>query len=361
MTSNVINPSRIQVARKRRGLTKVALARLADVATRTLYDWESGLATPTESMLAVLAERLRFPVEFFYRSDLEIPTPDAASFRSLRSLTAGKRDAALAAGALAVELSEWIDRQFELPNCDVPDLAGHEPEAAATVIRAEWEIRERPIGNMVHLLESRGVRVFSLAEDPRVDAFSLWRDSVPFVFLNTRKTAERSRMDAAHELGHLVLHRHGAAWGRDVEKDAQAFAAALLMPKASMLSGPRLTAATVAHLVQIKKVWMVSALALAHRMHALELLSDWNYRGLCIELGKFRKTREPEGIPRERSQVLAKVFGELGASKADAARHLALYQADVEALIFGLRVEPPFENTRRSNTPTPLRGQFRVV
>jgi len=52
--------------------------------------------------------------------------------------------------------------------------------------------------------------VCSLAEQCReVDAFSLWRHGSPFVFLNTQKTPEHSRFDVAHELGHLVLHRHG--------------------------------------------------------------------------------------------------------------------------------------------------------
>ena len=55
---------------------------------------------------------------------------------------------------------------------------------------------------MLHVLEAKGVRVFSLAENTRnVDAFSSWREERPFVFLNMQKTAERSRFDAAHELG----------------------------------------------------------------------------------------------------------------------------------------------------------------
>lgn len=78
-------------------------------------------------------------------------------------------------------------------------------------IRNHWGIGERPIGNMVHLLEAKGVRVFSLTErSRRIDAYSLWLEGIPFVFLNTMKTAEHGRTDAAHELGHLLMHRHGA-------------------------------------------------------------------------------------------------------------------------------------------------------
>jgi Zn-dependent peptidase ImmA (M78 family) len=60
------------------------------------------------------------------------------------------------------------------------------------------------------IARGQGVSIFSMAEDTaEVDAFSLWRDTTPFVFLNTLKSAERSRFDAAQELGHLVMHRHG--------------------------------------------------------------------------------------------------------------------------------------------------------
>jgi IrrE N-terminal-like domain len=55
----------------------------------------------------------------------------------------------------------------------------------------------------------------------------------PFVFLNTLKSGEHSRFDAA-ELGHLVLHRHAAPNGQEAEQDANAFASALLMPSASV-------------------------------------------------------------------------------------------------------------------------------
>src|SRR3546814_6566541 len=55
-----------------------------------------------------------------------------------------------------------------------------------------------------------------LEDTKNVDAFSCWRNGQPFVFLNTFKSAERSRFDAAHELAHLVLHRHGGPQGREI-------------------------------------------------------------------------------------------------------------------------------------------------
>jgi Zn-dependent peptidase ImmA (M78 family) len=80
--------------------------------------------------------------------------------------------------------------------------------------------------------------VFSLAENTKnVDAFSCWRNGEPYVFLNTFKTTERSRFDAAHELGHLVLHKHGGPkQGRSAEHEAHLFAASFLMPEDDVLA-----------------------------------------------------------------------------------------------------------------------------
>ena len=351
-------------------MTKRALARRSGVSTVSLSKFASGKAAPIPETVAAIAEALQFPVSFFYRPDIDEPSADAASFRSLSTMTAGQRDAALAAGALAFELSEWIDRQFELPEPEFPDLRDFDPQGAAEALRSHWGIGERPIGNMIGLLESHGVRVFSLAErGKQLDAFSLWHGERPFVFLNTVKTSEHSRMDAAHELGHLVLHVHGAPRGRDVEKEAKVFGAAFLMPRGSILAGvPRLNAPTLRHLIDLKKNWKVSVSALAHRMHELGLLSDWNYRGLCIDLSRYGRTKEPEGIPRETSHVLAAVFGELkdsGVSKVDVARELDLYTKDIDALVFGLSTMTPVpaSGNRRRDTAEVLekRNQFKIV
>ncbi|MFD5336500.1 MULTISPECIES: ImmA/IrrE family metallo-endopeptidase [Streptomyces] len=62
---------------------------------------------------------------------------------------------------------------------------------------------------------------------PEVDAFSFWDGEIPFVLLSTEKTAERGRFDAAHELGHLVLHgEEQMPHGPQAEAEAHRFAAA---------------------------------------------------------------------------------------------------------------------------------------
>ncbi len=214
---------------------------------------------PSNEIVDRLAEVLSFPKGFFFGPEIDEISSAAASFRSMSAMTARERDAALAAGTLAFLFSEWVEERFELPIPELADLSNTKPDVAARSLRQVWGLGERPIRNMVHLLEAKGIRVFALAENTRtVDAFSLWRGEQPYVFLNLQKTPERSRLDAAHELGHLVLHKHGGPSGRAAEDEANRFASSFLMPSADVVAvAPRVH--TLNQVIQIKKRWGVSA------------------------------------------------------------------------------------------------------
>lgn len=328
------------------------------VSTRSLSAYEAGTQEPNPLTLARLAAKLDFPVAFFYGPDLEEPPEHGASFRALSTLTKGTAHQTRAAAAQALLFSDWIEERFNLPPAEVPRLRGIDPDTAVEVVREEWGLGERPIKNMVHLLEARGIRVFSLAQEySAIDAYSFWRDDKrPYMFLNTQKSAEHSRMDAAHELGHLVLHwRHAEPRGRLYEQEAEQFGSAFLMPAKSMVAeAPRGT--NLEKLLKYKKRWKVSIAALIYRMHTVGVLSDWQYRSLFIEIShRGYRTSEPEEMEREASQILPRVFSTLrdeGLSKTDIASELAFPTRDVDDLIWGL-VLTAIAGDDRVATPEP--------
>jgi len=334
------NYSRVDLARRRRGFTKTRLADEAKISTRSLTKYERDDQIPSDATIQRFAEALQFPVEFFYGDTLDEPPIDGTSFRSFSSLSAKQRDQALGSGALALQLSQWIDSQFKLPDPAVPTFRDRDPEAAAESVREEWGLGQRPLPNLVHLVEAHGVRVFSLAEESRaVDAFSFWHGDTPYVFLNTMTTAERSRMDCAHELGHLVLHVRGGPQGREAESEAHAFAAAFLMPASSVLARIR-KGARLKDLIRQKHFWKVSVANLARRCFSLGLLSEWQYRSICIELSKRGKANEPNPMrSRETSQILGKVFKQLrsdAVSRATISQALRIPMDELDKVVFGL-------------------------
>jgi Zn-dependent peptidase ImmA (M78 family)/DNA-binding XRE family transcriptional regulator len=338
----MFNPRRLILARKRRRLTGKALAERAGLAVDTISRLENGENQPDDLTIARLAKALNFPIGFFEENDPEEIDTGAVSFRRFSKISMREKDAAVAAGALGLQLNDWVEQRFRLPNANLVDLSYEaNPEVAAHLLRRYWGLGERPIGDMLGLLETHGVRVFSLSENTAsVNAFSFWRDEKPFVFLNNFKTAESSIFDTAHELAHLVMHKRGDPKGsRLVEREANAFASAFLMPandvKARM---PQMISIPV--ILQAKGRWRVSAMAMTYRLGQLGLLSQWQYKSICVELGKrgFRSS-EPGGINRETSIIWRKVLSQLWServTKNTIADDLCLPLDELEGLIWNL-------------------------
>lgn len=332
------NPERLQLARERRRLFRKELAARCEVTPQTVSNWELGLTTPVPEAIARIASELGFPEKFFTLPELDRLPEGAANFRARTKLSARDKHAALAAGDLARELAVWIESRFELPPVRLPDLKEYSPELAAQVIRTEWMLGERSIPNMVHLLESRGVLVFSLCQDcQELDAFSFWSGPRPIVLLNTMKSPERSRIDAAHELFHLVAHTEET--GKKEEEDSDLFAGIFLMPKGDVLKHiPKVI--SLQQLAQSKQRWGTSLSSLVYRLHKLEKLSDWQYRTLFVELSKRGyRTNEPNSIPREQSMLLTKVFDSLrsqGIGLRQVAVDLGWPLPQLQEFLFGL-------------------------
>lgn len=344
----MFNPTRLELARKRCRYTARILAERAQIAPVTLSRIVNGKQTPDEKTVEQLVEALGFPRRFFFEDDIDLIDASTASFRSLKSMTARERDAAVAAGSLAYLLIDWVKAEFNLPTIDLLDLGQeHNPASAARSLRQYWSIGEKPIGNMIKLLETKGIRVFSLSENTKkVDAFSCWRDDEPYIFLNTLKTAERSRFDAAHELGHLVLHKHGGPkQGRNAEFEANTFASSFLMPYADVLARTPYVAC-LDNIVEDKIRWGVSAKALAYRLHKMEIITDWQYRTFCIQINRKYGNQEPDGLSQERSSIWQMVLREMwkdGISRNHIAAQLNIPHYEMENLLFGLTGEtgPP--------------------
>lgn len=343
-----LSPTRLTLARHLRGLTRVELAAACGMSRRTVTDYEKGHHPPSLSMANRLAQELRVTLDFLTAAEVDTPPAEAISFRSLSRLPARTRDRACAMATLGGHLADWLAREFDLPKADLPDWQYVDPEAAAEGLRAEWGLGVHPCPSMVSLLETHGVRVFSLARlaDQWVglDGLSFWHGVTPVVLIDTAMPASRLRMSLAHELGHLVLHRaHGMADRRTAEHEAAKFAAAFLLPRENMRAcGVR--TASIDALVQLKAVWGTSVAALARRLYEVDMLSEWSYRQAYIQLSSLGwRKGEPEHterpLPSEASVLLRKVFAALrmdGTTRPAVAQALHLAMDDLDTLLVGL-------------------------
>lgn len=351
----MFNIKRLELARSRRRYTSKILSEKAGIVPVTLSRILNGKQSPDEDTKARLIGVLGFPPGFYELDDPDEIVTKSASFRSLSGMTARERDAALAAGSIAFEIADWLHKTYSL---DVPDLLDleHErdPTVAARTVRQHWGLGEKPIGNLIKILEAKGVRIFSLSETTKnVDAFSLWRNDEPFIFLNTFKSAERSRFDAAHELGHLILHKHGGPQYRSAEMEANLFASSFLMPATDVRT--RLPyVGSLNKIIEEKQRWRVSAAALCYRLHKLGIISDWQNRTFNIQLNQRFGKQEPHGIEREKSGVWRMVFDDLWQqrkTRSSIAHELSIPESELENLVFGLAADGHSSRPDPSVTP----------
>jgi Zn-dependent peptidase ImmA (M78 family) len=154
------------------------------------------------------------------------------------------------------------------------------------------------------------------------------------------------------------------------EREAFAFGAAFLMPKGSVVAKVS-QGASLALLIEIKKYWRVSALALARRAYGLGLISEWQYRSICIALSKYGKTQEPEPLRTpETSQVLGKVVRALRAENVgqnSIAADLSIPPDELSKSVFGHMLRSmdgggAASNPATGSTPEPeRRRELRIV
>lgn len=356
----MFNGERLALARRRMGFTKVALAQQAQITTRALNGFENGEYPPSEATEGLIAEALGFPISFFYGDSLEELDERGVSFRALKRMTASQKHSALAAGSFAYEINKWIDARFSLPSPNVPNLHGETPSNAARIVRDEWGVGKLSISNMIHLVEANGVRVYSLFENAKeVDAFSVWNGSTPFIFSNRLKSSAHRRFDIAHELGHLVLHRHGAPSGPVAEREADQFASAFLMPSDTIKAiGYHIESLDA--VLQLKARWMVSPGALTRRLKDTGMISEWTYRSLCIEISqRGYRTSEPNDYPHETSRVWQKITESLratGQSLQSISEDIGIPYDELQKLVWGLVTvgiagtdSPSAQSRRRAN------------
>lgn len=313
--ARAFDPARLTMARELAGLRKRELADAIDRTAAAVSQYELGQSRPSAATLDRCAATLDVPVSFFGtgRPHLRLDTAHA-HFRSLRATTAVQRRQALAHVELLWEITDRLDRVVELPAVDVGlplDLPPGGPVAAARLLRKSWNQATGPVVHLVRHLEARGVvvaRIPPAAATESIDAFSSAPHGRPVIVLSNPANPMRRRFSVAHELGHLLLHPDPAPGSGHHEREANTFAAELLMPAAEIAD--RLPAPVdLATLKDVADGYGVSVAALAYRGKDLGVYGESTVRRVLATITKLgwrhdepvrraHPGEEPELLPR---------------------------------------------------------------
>jgi Zn-dependent peptidase ImmA (M78 family)/transcriptional regulator with XRE-family HTH domain len=340
LATHFFNPDRLVLARELRGLTKVELSQKVGKTASALSQFESGRLRPDASSVGRLALSLGVQPGFFARQGGSVISPDVCHFRRLRGVAVREQRRLLAQGTLLCEVLaelhdvvEWPEEQVHKVACSASTL--DDLEACAVSVRQGWGLGVGPLPNVVQLLESKGAFVTRVPDACReVDAFSAWHRGRPLVFLVTEKeSTSRSRFDAAHELGHLVLHPDVSPGDPECEREAHRFAGAFLVPREPFLAEcPRRL--DWEYLYELKRRWGMSVAAFIRRAFDLRVFSEATYKRAFMALNqRGERLQEPHEPPQETPSLLRKALNLLGSDGVTMlASRLGLTEEDVQVL-----------------------------
>lgn len=342
--------SQILAARR---LTQVQLASMVDVSPATVSKWRAGTQAPERDALERLAGVVNVTPEWFTRAPgakLSLPLfrSNASAHVAARAMLEARLEWAQDVAAALMEYVDYPD--VNLPSRDYTDpeeITNEDIEQAASECRDLWRLGRSAIQDLALAVEGAGVIV--VREETgiaQIEGLSAWSEALgrPLILLSADKNnGYRSRFDLAHEVGHLILHRHiqrttDNARHKMMEAQAHRFAGAFLLPAETFASEVRVPP-TLDDLLLLKRRWGASAAAIIMRLKALEMLAEDG----ALMLFKRRSARwgaksEPGDEDRrpEQPRLLRRTIDLLVEEKVmplDAIpRHIGLAAGDVEAL-----------------------------
>lgn len=361
---------KVREARELRGLTQAQLAdRLLEHAVQidrsAIAHIEAGRNQAKAEVRAAIAAATDFPDSFFDDEDDTGFPEGTLLFRALSDMTARQEAQAREWGKLMFRRTVSLSSRLRVPPVTIPRLAGVTPEEAAAHGRAALGLSpDEPIPHVLNALERAGVMIIAAPVHlERRDAYSAWAGDPlrPVVVLLAGAPGDRLRFNAAHELGHLVLHNSRAARIPVIEAEASQFAAAFLMPTRGVL-GDLAHPVTLTSLAALKPKWGVSIQALVRRARSLGAINANQYNYLFQQIARRGwRVREPAALdiqvekPRAFRRMVEVIYGE-PLDYLQLARDLRLHPHQMRLILAGYATRD--ELPRRGNTGKPTIIEF---
>jgi len=280
---------RIRSARIMNGLSLQGLADKLEnrISRQAIHKYEKGDALPDSQMMSLLCNALGVRPDYF--------TQEAAvelgeiNFRKIEKLPVRNQETIIERTreflSRYIELEELIgiDDAFQNP-IDILSIASEKDvRKAANDLRKKWNLFDKPIGNVVELLEDNHIKVLEMEADDEFDGLQTWikERNIPVIVLNIAKlkSSDRKRFTALHELGHLLLPLDGIS-EKMAEKYCHAFAGEMLFPESAQLKelGIKRTKFSIQELGIIKQQYGISIQAIVYRAYSLNIISESYYK-----------------------------------------------------------------------------------
>ncbi|CDI50105.1 helix-turn-helix domain-containing protein [Clostridium tetani] len=299
------NGERLKSARIYRNMTITELAEKVNVSKQAISQYEKNQITPKPEVLFNFVSILQFPIGYFTEQDKSNVNIENTFFRALSSAKLLDLSTQEEKIAMIIKIYNFLGNYLDFPVFELPDInIGEEKnmDEIAIVLRSKWGLGEKPIENMVSLLERKGIIVSSIATDnKKIDAFTQVhnlgsKQQFCVVLSNDKQSMVRRNFDSAHELGHIILHNKlinvkelSTEEFKLIENEANQFAASFLMPRNAFF-GDLVNPTNLDSYVLLKKKWKVSISAMVMRAKQIGRINHLQYQKLMKQIS-YRKWR----------------------------------------------------------------------
>ncbi|MFV0511945.1 MAG: helix-turn-helix domain-containing protein [Shewanella algae] len=317
---------RLKQLRAAHSLTLSELGEQIGRSSSTLSAWEKGSQLPEAESFGRLCQVFGVSRQWFLKPLPQVTAKDVRPyfFRSQASAHKQARERSQLYLSWLQEISDFFQDAMDWPPVNIPMIdaadcrliSDEEIEDVARECRVRWRLGTAPIPDVIQVMENAGI-ICTRATLGHVKMDGVSHISVidgrPYVLIAEDKAnAIRSRFDAAHELGHIVLHSRipASQYAKSelynlLEEQAHRFASAFLLPSESF--SQEVVWPTLDNLLSLKSRWKVSVAAMIVRCRDLSLLNEQ----LELRLWKGRSTRkwtkgEPgdDSIPFEQPKLM---------------------------------------------------------
>lgn len=309
-----LNGEKLRIARHLAGYSTTDLAKELGVSKQSLSQYENGAELKPEVYFKILTI-LNCEKDF-----LEIPLKDQliiknTFFRASANANAAERRYQETKTTILGQLYAFLSKYLNFPKLNLPSFdESMTIEDKALELRRFWNLGDKPILNMIKCLENNGIIVSTFnssntEEKNKIDGYTQQFTVVNnnelvnlfcVVVENDKRSLSRKNFSLAHELGHIILHRHDDYMEKTkleqavIEKEANDFAAAFLMPRDRFLEDLKYVR-NLDSFVNLKHKWYVSIGAMMIRAKELKHITEQEYLRL-IKNYSYRQYRLQEPL-----------------------------------------------------------------
>ena len=272
--------SQAELASKMSELQSVCPAMYKGVSSTAIEKYEKGVMVPDNDIIMVtIAKALNTNVANLRRPFRVMIGKFAFRKKSKLGKKAVERILILAQQRIEkyVEVERLLNEEIGC-NVDFSNFVvrnKNDARAIANMLRKEWNMGIGPISSAINLLESHGVKVIEVEEDPELfDGTSSTVEGMPVVVLNSNEgdpanpkhhnTYERRNLTLFHELGHQLMNIADDIDDKEKENICNAFASEFLIPSEMFIKifGAKRTGISFFELKDVQREYGISARAL---------------------------------------------------------------------------------------------------